>query len=82
MITGVFLVGHSWKIFLGFPGPSWPLQEATFSCGMERNGATVVHTCLFWPVAFGSTFVGTGMSWFYFVSVDDEVFLCFILGLI
>ena len=36
----------------------------------------------FWPVAFGSTFVGTGMSSFYFVLVDDEVFLCFLLGLI
>ena len=76
------MVGRFSWAFQVHPGPSWPLHEATFSFGMEQHGVTVVHTCLFLPVAFGTTFVGTSVSWFYFVLVGDEVFLAFLLGLI
>ena len=37
------------------------LHETTPLCGMEQHGIPVVPTCLL------STFVGTGLSWFYFV---------------
>ena len=68
------------KILLGFvlPGPSWSLHDATccYSSGMEQHGVTVLPACL-WHVAFGTTFLGTGV-----LLRIGRLFLCFLFGLI
>ena len=52
-----------WEIFLGF---ARPCTKPPPPC-MEPHGIPVVPTCLF------PTFVGTGLSWFYFVWMMDVI---------
>ena len=58
-----FLGGQVWG---DFPGLCKILHETTPLCRMEPYGIPVVHTCLL------STFVGTGLRWFYFVFLVDD----------
>ena len=58
-----------------FPGLCKILHETTLLVyRMEPHGIPVVHTCLV------SRFVGSGLSWFYFMLVDERDWLTMVSG--
>ena len=64
-ISACFLGG---QVLGDFPGLCKILHETTLLVtSMEPHGIPVVHTCLF------PTFVGSGLSWFYFVWRMDVI---------